>query len=102
MKLRTDALLLLPPPSSVEARPPRVHPSRGDGDMACIGTAEHNALNRGENITLIFINNAIYGMTGGQMAPTTHRTENLYMPLRTRSAVARLSAQPFGNGGDTA
>lgn len=45
---------------------------QGDGDMACIGTAETiHALNRGENITMIFINNAIYGMTGGQMAPTT-------------------------------
>ena len=45
---------------------------QGDGDMACIGTAETiHALNRGENITIIFINNAIYGMTGGQMAPTT-------------------------------
>ena len=45
---------------------------QGDGDLACIGTCESiHALNRGENITLIFINNAIYGMTGGQMAPTT-------------------------------
>ena len=45
---------------------------QGDGDMACIGTAETiHALNRGENITIIFVNNAIYGMTGGQMAPTT-------------------------------
>ena len=45
---------------------------QGDGDLACIGTAETiHALNRGENITIIFINNAIYGMTGGQMAPTT-------------------------------
>ncbi len=45
---------------------------QGDGDLAAIGTAEtvHTA-NRGENITTIFINNAIYGMTGGQMAPTT-------------------------------
>ena len=44
---------------------------QGDGDLACIGTAETiHALNRGENITIIFINNAIYGMTGGQMAPT--------------------------------
>ena len=43
---------------------------QGDGDLACIGTAETiHALNRGENITIIFINNAIYGMTGGQMAP---------------------------------
>jgi 2-oxoglutarate ferredoxin oxidoreductase subunit beta len=56
----------------------RVHPDnvvltyQGDGDLAAIGTAEivHTAA-RGENITTIFINNAIYGMTGGQMAPTT-------------------------------
>ncbi|MBR3302685.1 MAG: 2-oxoglutarate oxidoreductase [Bacteroidales bacterium] len=45
---------------------------QGDGDLACIGTAETiHALNRGENITIVFVNNAIYGMTGGQMAPTT-------------------------------
>ena len=45
---------------------------QGDGDLACIGTCETiHALNRGENIPIIFINNAIYGMTGGQMAPTT-------------------------------
>ena len=45
---------------------------QGDGDLACIGTAETlHALNRGENFTIIFINNAIYGMTGGQMSPTT-------------------------------
>ena len=45
---------------------------QGDGDLACIGTAESlHALNRGDNITIIFVNNAIYGMTGGQMAPTT-------------------------------
>jgi 2-oxoglutarate ferredoxin oxidoreductase subunit beta len=45
---------------------------QGDGDLACIGTGETiQALNRGENIAIIFINNAIYGMTGGQMAPTT-------------------------------
>lgn len=45
---------------------------QGDGDLACIGTAETiHALNRSENITIIFVNNAIYGMTGGQMAPTT-------------------------------
>ena len=45
---------------------------QGDGDLAAIGTAESiHASNRGENITIIFINNAIYGMTGGQMAPTT-------------------------------
>jgi len=45
---------------------------QGDGDLAAIGGAEIiNAANRGENITVIFVNNAIYGMTGGQMAPTT-------------------------------
>jgi len=45
---------------------------QGDGDLAAIGTAETiHACNRGEHITIIFINNAIYGMTGGQMAPTT-------------------------------
>lgn len=56
----------------------RVHPQnvvftyQGDGDLASIGTAEIvHAAHRGEKITAIFINNAIYGMTGGQMAPTT-------------------------------
>lgn len=56
----------------------RVHPEsivftyQGDGDLAAIGTAEIvHAACRGENITVIFVNNAIYGMTGGQMAPTT-------------------------------
>jgi 2-oxoglutarate ferredoxin oxidoreductase subunit beta len=45
---------------------------QGDGDLAAIGTAETiHAANRGENFTAIFINNAVYGMTGGQMAPTT-------------------------------
>ena len=45
---------------------------QGDGDLAAIGTAETiHACNRGENIVMIFINNGIYGMTGGQMAPTT-------------------------------
>jgi len=45
---------------------------QGDGDLASIGIAETiHAANRGENITVIFVNNAIYGMTGGQMAPTT-------------------------------
>jgi 2-oxoglutarate ferredoxin oxidoreductase subunit beta len=45
---------------------------QGDGDLAAIGTAETiHAANRGEKISTIFINNAIYGMTGGQMAPTT-------------------------------
>ncbi len=56
----------------------RVNPDKivftyqGDGDIAAIGTAEIiHAANRGEHITTVFINNAIYGMTGGQMAPTT-------------------------------
>ncbi|MDY4976489.1 MAG: thiamine pyrophosphate-dependent enzyme [Clostridia bacterium] len=56
----------------------RTHPDhivftyQGDGDLAAIGTAETvHAAARGENITVIFVNNAIYGMTGGQMAPTT-------------------------------
>jgi 2-oxoglutarate ferredoxin oxidoreductase subunit beta len=45
---------------------------QGDGDLAAIGTAESlHAANRGENFTVVFVNNAIYGMTGGQMAPTT-------------------------------
>ena len=56
----------------------RLHPEKyvftyqGDGDLASIGCAEiMHACNRGENIVVVFINNAIYGMTGGQMAPTT-------------------------------
>ena len=56
----------------------RVHPDKvvftyqGDGDLASIGAAEIvHAAARGENITIIFVNNAIYGMTGGQMAPTS-------------------------------
>ncbi|MFP4178757.1 MAG: thiamine pyrophosphate-dependent enzyme [Spirochaetaceae bacterium] len=56
----------------------RVNPEKivisyqGDGDLLAIGTAETiHAANRGENISIIFVNNAIYGMTGGQMAPTT-------------------------------
>lgn len=56
----------------------RVHPEnfvftyQGDGDLAAIGTAEIvHAAARGENITVVFVNNAVYGMTSGQMAPTT-------------------------------
>lgn len=56
----------------------RVHPDKfvliyqGDGDLASIGMAEiMHAANRGENLTVLFVNNAVYGMTGGQMAPTT-------------------------------
>src|SRR6185369_9515512 len=57
---------------------------QGDGDLAAIGTAEIiHAANRGEGITVIFVNNGIYGMTGGQMAPTT--------PLGKKSTTS-----PFG------
>jgi 2-oxoglutarate ferredoxin oxidoreductase subunit beta len=65
-------------PPAVATAIKRVLPDRivftyqGDGDLAAIGTSETvHAANRGENITTIFVNNAIYGMTGGQMAPTT-------------------------------
>ncbi|HSM92513.1 MAG TPA: thiamine pyrophosphate-dependent enzyme [Anaeromyxobacteraceae bacterium] len=64
--------------SAVAAGVKRVLPDRmvfsyqGDGDLAAIGTSETiHVANRGENILMIFVNNAIYGMTGGQMAPTT-------------------------------
>src|SRR3954470_2057410 len=57
---------------------------QGDGDLAAIGTAEIiHAANRGEPITVLFVNNGIYGMTGGQMAPTT--------PLGRKSTTS-----PFG------
>jgi 2-oxoglutarate/2-oxoacid ferredoxin oxidoreductase subunit beta len=56
----------------------RVHPDKfvftyqGDGDLAAIGTGETiHTVNRGENILMVFVNNGVYGMTGGQMAPTT-------------------------------
>ncbi|MBU1077618.1 MAG: 2-oxoglutarate oxidoreductase, partial [Spirochaetes bacterium] len=65
-------------PPAVATGIKRVHPDKlvftyqGDGDLASIGTNELiHAANRGENITVIFINNTVYGMTGGQMAPTT-------------------------------
>ena len=76
---------------------------QGDGDLAAIGTAEtSHACNRGENIVIIFINNGIYGMTGGQMAPTTlegmvtstcpyGRNVDLYgYPLKISDLVAKL------------
>lgn len=63
---------------------------QGDGDLAAIGTAETiHACNRGENITIIFINNGIYGMTGGQMAPTTLKG-------------MKTSTCPFGRDPETA
>ncbi len=62
---------------------------QGDGDLAAIGTAEIvHAANRGEDITVIFVNNGIYGMTGGQMAPTT--------PLGKKSTTS-----PFGRSAAT-
>jgi len=81
---------------------------QGDGDLASIGTAEivHAAM-RGEKITTIFVNNAIYGMTGGQMAPTTlvgqkattapyGRDENhAGMPLRVSEMLATIPKTAF-------
>ncbi len=87
----------------------RVYPEKyiftyqGDGDLAAIGTAETiHACNRGENIVIVFINNGIYGMTGGQMAPTTlqgmksstspygRMTETMGYPLKITEMVAML------------
>jgi 2-oxoglutarate/2-oxoacid ferredoxin oxidoreductase subunit beta len=60
---------------------------QGDGDLAAIGTAEgFHAANRGENITVIFVNNGVYGMTGGQMAPTS-----LIDQVTTTSPIGRNS-----------
>lgn len=92
----------------------RLHPEKfvftyqGDGDLAAIGTAETiHACNRGENFTIIFINNGIYGMTGGQMAPTTLENmktstspygRNLKMmgnPLKITELVAQLPGTYF-------
>jgi 2-oxoglutarate ferredoxin oxidoreductase subunit beta len=92
----------------------RVHPDnvvftyQGDGDLAAIGAAEimHVAA-RGENITTIFINNAIYGMTGGQMAPTTlpgqkttssprgRDVELMGMPIRMAEVLAGLPGAAY-------
>ncbi|MCX6232863.1 MAG: thiamine pyrophosphate-dependent enzyme [Bacteroidetes bacterium] len=81
---------------------------QGDGDLAAIGTAETiHACNRGENITIIFINNGIYGMTGGQMAPTTlpnmkastcpygRDVTTMGNPLRMTELVAQLPGVHF-------
>jgi len=62
---------------------------QGDGDLAAIGTNETiHAANRGENLTVIFINNAVYGMTGGQMAPTTLLGQRTATTPLGRSAAA--------------
>lgn len=81
---------------------------QGDGDLASIGTAEIlHACNRGENIVVIFVNNAIYGMTGGQMAPTTligqktattpygRSVELNGHPLRVTELIAQLPGTSF-------
>jgi 2-oxoglutarate ferredoxin oxidoreductase subunit beta len=81
---------------------------QGDGDLASIGMAEiMHAAARGENITVIFINNAIYGMTGGQMAPTTlpgmktsstpngRDVEFTGYPLRMAEMIATLDAPAY-------
>ncbi|MEX0602709.1 MAG: thiamine pyrophosphate-dependent enzyme [Bacteroidota bacterium] len=87
----------------------RVHPEtfvfsyQGDGDLAAIGTAETiHTVNRGENILVVFINNGIYGMTGGQMAPTTllgmvtsttpfgREAEVMGYPLKITELIAQL------------
>ena len=65
---------------------------QGDGDLAAIGTAETiHAANRGENIAIIFINNGIYGMTGGQMAPTTLRG------MKTSTSPEGRNVETMGN-----
>ncbi|MBF0508562.1 MAG: 2-oxoglutarate oxidoreductase [Deltaproteobacteria bacterium] len=62
---------------------------QGDGDIAAIGTAESiHAANRGEQVSTIFVNNAVYGMTGGQMAPTT-----LMGQVTTTTPGGRVAAQ---------
>lgn len=59
---------------------------QGDGDLAAIGTSEIiHAANRGENITVIFVNNGVYGMTGGQMAPTTLAGQKTTTTINGRS-----------------
>lgn len=81
---------------------------QGDGDLAAIGTAETiHACNRGENIVMIFVNNGIYGMTGGQMAPTTlpgmptstspygRETSSMGNPLRITEILAQLPGTHF-------
>lgn len=92
----------------------RVHPDRfvftyqGDGDLASIGTAEIlHAAARGENITVIFVNNGVYGMTGGQMAPTTlpgmrttssptgRDVETMGYPIRMSEILATLTGASY-------
>lgn len=78
---------------------------QGDGDLAAIGTAEIvHAANRGEHMSVFFVNNAIYGMTGGQMAPTTlpgmktttspygRNTDDIGFPIRVSELLSTLLA----------
>jgi len=78
---------------------------QGDGDLAAIGTAEIvHAANRGENISVFFVNNAIYGMTGGQMAPTSlpdmktttspygRKTDDVGFPIKVCELINTLEA----------
>jgi 2-oxoglutarate ferredoxin oxidoreductase subunit beta len=83
--------------SAVASGVKRVLPDRtvfsyqGDGDLAAIGTGETiHVANRGENILMIFVNNAIYGMTGGQMAPTT--------PLGMKTSTTPFGREPASAG----
>ena len=67
---------------------------QGDGDLAAIGTAETiHACNRGENIVIIFVNNGIYGMTGGQMAPTT--LEGMYSSTSPYGREVKTTGSPI-------
>jgi 2-oxoglutarate ferredoxin oxidoreductase subunit beta len=81
---------------------------QGDGDLAAIGTAETiHTCNRGENLLIVFINNAIYGMTGGQMAPTTmpgqvtstspfgRKVEDVGQPIRMCELLSSLATPAF-------
>ena len=81
---------------------------QGDGDLAAIGTNEIiHAANRGENITVIFVNNVVYGMTGGQMAPTTlleqkttttpygRKAEEIGFPLKVSEMLSALEGSYY-------
>ena len=100
--------------SAVATALKRAHPEsivisyQGDGDLAAIGTAEIvHAANRGENICVFFVNNSIYGMTGGQLAPTTlvgqysttspwgRRPNNDGLPIRVAELLASLETPTY-------
>jgi 2-oxoisovalerate ferredoxin oxidoreductase beta subunit len=100
--------------SAVATAVKRAHPEsivmsyQGDGDLAAIGTAEIiHAANRGENISVFFVNNSIYGMTGGQLAPTTlvgqysttspwgRRPSNEGLPIHVAELLAALETPAY-------